>query len=69
LAQLRLALSSVMANVVFRCPRTGMNVQMWLNENNPPLPDQTFESLVCPACTGLHFIDVSTGKILGSKAE
>jgi hypothetical protein len=46
-----------------------MNVQMWLDENSPPLPDQTFESLVCPACTGLHFIDVSTGKLLGSKDE
>jgi hypothetical protein len=58
-----------MANVVFQCARTGMNVQTWLDENDPPLPDQIYESISCPACTSLHFINVSTGKLLGSKDE
>jgi hypothetical protein len=52
-----------------RCPRTGMNVQTWLDENDPPLPDQIYEPISCPACTTLHFINAATGKLLGSKDE
>jgi hypothetical protein len=43
--------------------KTGTNVQMWLDENNTPLQDQTYESVSCLTCTNLHFINVSTGTI------
>src|ERR1700720_2285911 len=58
-----------MPHAMFRCPATGLNVQTWLDERNPPLPNDTFESIVCPACTRLHFINVSGCKLLGSKDD
>ena len=53
-------------HIVFKCPRTGLNVQHRLaavsvDETN------THVSVVCPACTRLHFINRSTGQILGEK--
>jgi hypothetical protein len=47
-----------MANVVFKCPRTGMNVQHWIGEEAAPDdPHCTYETVVCKACTRLHFIN------------
>jgi hypothetical protein len=55
-----------MANVVFKCPRTGMNVQHWIAEEaTPDDPHCTYETVVCKACTRLHFINRGTGKLLG----
>ena len=57
-----------MANVLFKCPRTGMNVQHWLADE--PASDDTgnnFETVVCQACGGLHFINRSNAKLLGEK--
>jgi hypothetical protein len=55
-----------MANVVFKCPRTGMNVQHWIAaEAKADDPRCTYETLVCKACTRLHFINRATGKLLG----
>jgi len=54
-----------MNNVVFKCPRTGLNVQHQLDESNPDDPNSTYESVVCKACTRLHFINRSTGRLLG----
>ncbi len=53
-----------MGNVVFRCPRTGMNVQHWVAEEAAP-GDSTYETVICKACTRLHFINRGTGKLLG----
>jgi hypothetical protein len=53
-----------MGNVVFRCPRTGLNVQHWLEESKPGDLIRTFESVVCKACTRLHFINRTTGRLL-----
>jgi len=52
--------------ILFRCPQTGMNVQHWL-ASEPDNAEGTHTSVVCPACTRLHFIDSSTGKLLGEK--
>jgi hypothetical protein len=54
-------------HIVFKCPRTGLNVQHWVAEQ-PTLGEAahaTHETVVCKACTGLHFIDRTTGKLLG----
>jgi hypothetical protein len=59
---------SRMANLIFKCPRTGLNVQHWLAEEvAPDEPRCTYESLTCLACTRLHFINRSSGKLLGEK--
>jgi hypothetical protein len=53
-----------MGHIVFKCPQTGMNVQHWL-ANTEDDPKGTHKPVVCQACTRLHFIDSSTGKLLG----
>ncbi len=59
-----------MGNVVFRCPRTGMNVQHWVAEEAAPgNSDCTYETVICKACTRLHFINRGTGKLLGDGSE
>jgi len=47
--------------IVFRCPQTGMNVQTHL-EKRQGSEGRSFESFACPACTRLHFIDLTTGQ-------
>jgi hypothetical protein len=51
-------------HILFKCPQTGMHVQHWL----PAAPDEpqgTHRSITCPACAKLHFVNSSTGKLLG----
>ncbi len=56
------------SNVVFKCPRTGMNVQHALDEKTTAGPsDSIYEAVVCKACTGLHFINRANGKLLGQE--
>jgi hypothetical protein len=45
-----------------------MNVQHWLADE-PALddPQDSFESVVCQACGGIHFINRSNAKLLGEK--
>ncbi|MBR0905048.1 hypothetical protein [Bradyrhizobium liaoningense] len=50
--------------IVFKCPRTGMNVQHRLGDEPA---DRTHVSVSCPACTGLHLLDRSTGKPAGDR--
>jgi len=53
-------------NFVFKCPRTGMNVQHSLDERlRAEQPESVYEAVVCKACTGLHFINRTNGKLLG----
>jgi hypothetical protein len=57
-----------MGNVLFRCPRTALNVQHWLaDEVGPGDPQCSYETVVCKACTRLHFISRRTGNLLGDE--
>ena len=59
-----------MGNIVFKCPRTGLNVQHWLAEDvEPGDPQGTHDTVVCQACGGIHFINRSTGRLLGEAEE
>ena len=61
-------LPETMGNPVFKCPRTGMNVQPWLADT--PAPDDphcSYQTVMCQACGRLHCINRSTGKLLGAK--
>ncbi len=53
-----------MATLVFTCPATLMNVQHWL-EGGRDIQENRYESVICRACTRLHFINRKTGKLLG----
>jgi len=55
--------------ILFKCPQTGMNVQHSLPESNADEPEGTHRSVVCPACHRLHFINSSTGKLLGQESQ
>jgi len=59
-----------MCNFVFRCPRTGMNVQHRFADE-PASADlhRTYETVLCQACSRLHFIDRSSRKLLGEQQE
>jgi hypothetical protein len=39
-------------------------VQHWL-EDAPGDRSDTYEAVMCQACTQLHFINISNGKLLG----
>ena len=43
-----------------------MNVQHWLAEPPEDAKDR-HSPVVCPACTKMHFIHNSTGKLLGDR--
>jgi len=58
-----------MANLIFRCPRTGLNVQHWVADEVVPGVPHIYVNVVCQACTGLHWINRSTGKLLGERAN
>jgi len=44
-----------------------MNVQHWLEEAKPREQHPVYESVVCKACTRIHFINCATGKLLGEE--
>ncbi len=57
-----------MAHLIIRCPRTGMNVPIWLAKKASTDQADAFEAVTCPACLRLHFIN-KAGKLLGEKEE
>jgi hypothetical protein len=61
--------AQTMAKLIFRCVQTGMNVQVWLPDSEPTDQADSYETVTCPACTRLHLVNKSTGKILGDKEK
>src|SRR5665213_3206295 len=57
--------------IMFRCPQTDLDVQTLLDKQEKEEVEilETYEAVICPACTRLHFINKSTGKALGSGAD
>jgi hypothetical protein len=51
-------------HIIFKCPLTGMNVQHWLADPEEG-EKEVHVSVVCQACNRLHFINRSTGNLLG----
>ncbi len=54
-------------HIIFKCSRTGMNVQHWLEHDADDERKDDYQSIVCPACNRLHFIHEETGKLLGER--
>jgi hypothetical protein len=46
-----------------------MKVQTWVSEANTPETARSFEIVSCPACTQLHFINRTTGRLLGDNGK
>jgi len=53
-----------MAQFVYICPVTSMNVQQWLDDDEDASDDK-YEAIKCPACARLHFLSQKTGRLLG----
>jgi hypothetical protein len=51
-------------HIIFKCPQTSMDVQHWLADTADG-EKEAYVSVVCLACKRLHFINSSTGKLLG----
>jgi hypothetical protein len=64
-ARQKLAEKCRMAKLIFRCTRTGMNVQIQMPDAAPTDHSDSYESVKCPACAGIHLINKTTGKLLG----
>jgi len=63
-------LADRMDSFVFKCPRSGMNVQhRFADESAPDGPLCTYETVLCQACSRLHFINRSSRKLLGELEE
>jgi hypothetical protein len=57
-----------MANFVFRCPATGLNVQRQVDDDLD-IAENEYEGIMCPACTKMHLLNRKTGKLLGQDDE
>jgi hypothetical protein len=55
--------------IVFKCPTTGLQVQTPLPVDAPEDRTQAYEAVKCLACTRLHFVNRSTGTVLGAAVE
>ncbi|MGP9811608.1 hypothetical protein ACTZWT_08875 [Rhodopseudomonas sp. NSM] len=44
-----------------------MKVQTWIAEEVASSDPTTFEQVRCPACTHVHFVNRSSGRLLGEK--
>jgi len=59
-------LEAWMRRVVFRCPMTERNTE-WMDcegerqDRGKPV----YQAIVCPVCARLHFLNSSTGELLG----
>ena len=57
-----------LANFVFRCPATGLNVQHE-TDDDADISENEYEAITYLACTGLHLVNRKTGKLLGQDDE
>lgn len=56
--------------ILFKCPRTGMIVQHRIDVDRPEAPpESTHVSVRCLACMALHFVNSTTGKLLGEASS
>lgn len=62
-------LPSMGRHILFRCPRTGLKVQAWLEDAPEKATGESYQSIDCPACTLVHFIHRGSGRLLGEKED
>jgi len=53
---------------LFSCPRTGQKVQGLFAEEAFNASEPRYEPVSCLACSGIHFIDPVSGRLLGEKS-
>jgi hypothetical protein len=58
-----------MESVIFRCPVTNQNVQLWIAQEIPAGGAEDFVSVACTACQRPHFVNPTTGRVLGTDSN
>ncbi len=58
-----------MVRLIFRCAKTGMHVQIEMPDRAPTDHADSYESVACPACTGIHLVNKTTGRMLGDNEK
>ena len=49
-----------MAPFVVRCPAIGLNVQGWIADDPTESDEESFEAVICTACTRAHLVNPKT---------
>jgi hypothetical protein len=57
-------LAPFMPTFVYRCPNMQVNVQGWVADD--PAEHDSYEVIMCLACTRVHLVNPKTGKVLGA---
>jgi hypothetical protein len=55
--------------VVFTCPKTGLQVQAWLAALPCDGAGETYQSVKCIACGGVHLVHPKNGKVLAVEEQ
>ena len=56
--------------IVYHCPITALEVQTLLQPaDRDGKEGKHYESLTCPSCTRLHFVNRKTGQLLGYEKD
>ena len=58
-----------MVPFVYRCPKTGVQVQGWTADDGADNGRETYQGEHCPVCNKLHFVNPKTSKMLGFDGE
>ena len=54
---------------VYRCPKTGLNVQGWVADDPTEGEGETYYSVTCTICTQMHLVDPKTARVLGADID
>jgi hypothetical protein len=56
--------------IIFWCPAAGVDVQtLWPPHDREEKHGPHYESVTCPSCTRLHFVNRKTGALLGYEKD
>ena len=55
-----------MTPFLYRCPNTRQAVQGFVAEE---VPDNAYQAITCLACRQSHFVNPTTGKVLGENGD
>ena len=54
---------------LYRCTRTGLNVQGWVAEDPALYDEEAYEAITCHACGHVHLVNPKTGKVVGDRDD
>ena len=53
-----------MATFLYRCPKTRLRVQGWIADDANRPEKQSYETVTCLACGGVHLVNAASGKTI-----